>query len=131
MTAQLAGNPSSRRLWESRQSISGLRSPAESRGRVPDRDGESSGSVQASPFPRFKPRLDSSPGKRLRLIWALSSEDSGASSLRLSRGTPKTLGDRGGGFTSGSAEGLGCRLRAALPENLLTPDLEKPFYERF
>ena len=130
-TEQPVGNPSSGRLRESRQSIAGLRSRAESRGRVPDRDGESSASVQASRFPRFKPRLDSSPGKRLRLIWALSSEDSKPVSLRLSPGPPKTLDGRGGGFASGPAGGLGGRLRAAHPEKPLNPDFEKPFYERF
>lgn len=100
---QRLGNPPICQLRESRQSIARLPSCARSRGRVPDRDSESSAIVQASRFHRFKPRLDSSPWKRLGLIWALSSEDSGSVSRRLRSWPLRTL-DRGSG-----REGSGLR----------------------
>ncbi len=140
-TAQGPGNPQGRQSRESRQSIADLQQCSASRVRVPHRDGESSAIVEASRFPRLKPRLDSSPGKRGRLFWALSGDDSGIARLRLAASGLRTLGP---GRTMGPRSDIGAGRvgrshragpRSASPPiepwNPLTPDPQIPFYERF
>lgn len=121
-TAQGPGNPRGRPSRESRQSIADLQQCPASRARVPHRDGESSAIVEASRFPRLKPRLDSSPGKRGRLFWALSKEDSGAASLRLAARGCKTLGlGRMTGSSSGTGAGRGGRSHRARTRSASLP----------
>ncbi len=108
-------------------------SPASGRRIIRGRRGESVHPAQAS--------AGLIPGKRGRLFWALSNEDSGATSLRLAARGSKTLSlGRMTGPRSETGAGRGGRSREAgtrsahlpvEPENPLTPDPQIPFYERF